>query len=1291
MKKIKILSKFITILSTFVLTCSSFSAMENKNQNNVKNNNFNHIIDLSKKNMSDNKSLLNKKRKKSNNDDENSLDKQEKQNNKKNMFEISKPNNDKNSLDIQQKQNNKKNMFATSKPNDNKNLLDIPQKQNNNEILKINDSEKNKQKPNNNKNLLDKQEKQNYDEILKINDSEKNIKNEKNKQKPNDNKNLLDMQEKQNYDEKDVKNDSKEILNNALNNFSVPYPEFFNHIKHYYSINEISNCNPISIEKIKQDKEFEKKRKFILKNINYYIKTFMILTVDTFNTYKFVKNCFDELDKYNIYNTLVENKSLNINETLDYAYFAKYVYAILEDTINEKNINLDNNITEKIYRLRNLIYLYIKNLDNLTAEIEKYFQKAYEDGLDSKYIADPSLSMIKHCLSCLIPNQEEGKGVHYFFSAMHDELFNSDENIVKGKFDENKIGSLPASSSLYNHLFFPLATFIFHLNEDFIFPNKKLYNEKNINTATIPIKKLYSIYDMKKLYSVIDEFKEILDFEMNIVNNCERYVEDYVKNIKKYNNKIDPSKLSHIKDATFYNYFIKRTYFSFKHIIEKLKNKIKQQDLEYNNLKNKSNNNITDNNTSPFNKMPSPNNIHLNNQKNNLINNLSLNDIINLVLNNLNNINIDNNQINDVLNIINNINSSLNIQNNINNQIGVDFNILNNFNDQKDNLIDLHLNYKVNEQKNNIINQLLNKLNNINIDNNIIDYVINNNRNIYYSLLKLESIIINSSFNKLNNINNQNNNKINLPNNLDITSPFNKMPSHNNMHHKQKDNKNDLYSHLNYEKYNSQDSDEEDEEDYEDKKDDRIILRLLPLNDTNEQKNNNNINLPNNLFNTSPFDQMPNNIPFNIQTDDKNDLYNPLKYVKYNSQDSNEKTELMLNEEDYEDEKDEKDDLKIKTFNQQDNDFPPINLSDFEYEQSTEDMHSLIRSFKIFYNEFKKTYDTIKNFKYNNHININNIDFIDNSTTYNKLYEQYNKLYSYSVVLDIFIKLANNFYNACDLTREKIYNKVKINNIIDSKINNEINTVNKKLAVAKKLIDNLKNLKNYFHNTIEKEFPLKDFYSNENFIEEILDDGQKILKEKLNGRVINKIKEYHNAISRFRTNTTKNPIAKKYNVLSTINNANKEFKFYLDNRLNLIKLAKSLSSRDNLSENELLEDVDTNQLITNIKEINKNITQLLNTESLKISKIDLNNNINDEIKVDDKMNNELKLNDKEYPQHTDKKDFNEKIAKKFTLKKLDSFFKQKNYNFDKIYEKFGQNKEDDQNVKNSQNIKDKQK
>ena len=134
-----------------------------------------------------------------------------------------------------------------------------------------------------------------------------------------------------------------------------------------------------------------------------------------------------------------------------------------------------------------------------------------------------------------------------------------------------------------------------------------------------------------------------------------------------------------------------------------------------------------------------------------------------------------------------------------------------------------------------------------------------------------------------------------------------------------------------------------------------------------------------------------------------------------------------------------------------------------------------------------------------------------------------------------------------------------------------------------------------------------------------------------------------------------------------------------------------MSSRDNLSENELLEDVDTNQLITNIKEINKNITQLLNTESLKISKIDLNNNINDEIKVDDKMNNELKLNDKEYPQHTDKKDFNEKIAKKFTLKKLDSFFKQKNYNFDKIYEKFGQNKEDDQNVKNSQNIKDKQK
>ena len=76
MKKIKILSKLITILSASFLVCSNFNAMENTKDKNLKtNNNVDQNLNLSQKNMNDsNNKLLNKKRNKPKNDDENNDD-----------------------------------------------------------------------------------------------------------------------------------------------------------------------------------------------------------------------------------------------------------------------------------------------------------------------------------------------------------------------------------------------------------------------------------------------------------------------------------------------------------------------------------------------------------------------------------------------------------------------------------------------------------------------------------------------------------------------------------------------------------------------------------------------------------------------------------------------------------------------------------------------------------------------------------------------------------------------------------------------------------------------------------------------------------------------------------------------------------------------------------------------------------------------------------------------------------------------------------------------------------------
>ncbi len=296
------------------------------------------------------------------------------------------------------------------------------------------------------------------------------------------------------------------------------------------------------------------------------------------------------------------------------------------------------------------------------------------------------------------------------------------------------------------------------------------------------------------------------------------------------------------------------------------------------------------------------------------------------------------------------------------------------------------------------------------------------------------------------------------------------------------------------------------------------------------------------------------------------------------------------------------------------NDFSPINLSNWVTKQSIINISNLNMHFKVFYDEFKKTYDTIKNFKENNYINIKNIEVIDNSKIPSELYDEYNKLYSYSVVLDILVRLADNFYNVYDLTYEAINNEnlLNIDNTQQTELNKKIEDLKKSLPLIKKLIDNLKNLSDDFHNKVEKEFPLKNFHSNENFIKEILADDRKILKEILNGDIIKQIEESRGNISRL--STKKRLISMKAYILRKINETNKKFEFYLKNRLNLIKLANSLSIRDNLLGNRLLKQFETNQFITNIEEINKNITKLLKTESLKVSKIDEKNNIDDEIK-----------------------------------------------------------------------------
>ena len=1205
MKKIKILSKLITILSASFLVCSNFNAMENTKDKNLKtNNNVDQNLNLSQKNMNDsNNKLLNKKRNKPKNDDENNDD----------------------------------------------------------EFLKI------------------KKNNPDDDENLKIINNEKEVKNEKNKkitekdsklEKQNNNNTMFEIS-KINDDEKDVKDDNKKVFMNALNDFSVPYPEYFNHIKNYFSTNEISNCNPLSLEKIKQDKDFEKKRKFILKNINYYINTFIEQNIHIFNSYKFVKNCFYELYRYNIHNVFVEKHIANINKTLEWAYFAKYVYAILSITLKEKNIKLNDNTKEKISKLRNLIFYYIKILDNLTTKAKEYFQKIYEDGLSSKYIADPLLNMIKHCLSNLVTAQEEDEYGPNLFSRICDHIYYLKKDIINGKFYENKIGFLPKSSSLHNFLFLTLISFISHIDNEINSLNKKLYNKKNINTATISI---------KKLYSVIDDFEKILDFEMNIVNNCEKYVDDYIENIKKYDNKINPTRLFHIKDATIYNKFIKITSEVLKPIIKNLKNKIKQQYLEYEKLKNKANNNITDKNKSLLKSPSNSNNINIKNQD----------DDIHPSLHNPNNIN---NQNYDDIDLINNLNNTPHIIQTPNNI---------HLNNKKDNLINLSLNDNVNKQKDDNINPLLNKLNSFN--------------NIHPSPLNPNNIN-NQDYDDIdliNNFNNQNNNNINLPNNLFNTSLFPQIPNVYNINlfnnsspspFIQRPNfNNNLFNNLintslfpqipnvyNINLFNNSSPlpfiqmPRLNNINLNNQINDNIHSSLDNLNNINlneNEQNDENLNLP---LNNSK------NIIFNIKKDNKNNLYYPLKYEKYDLQDLDEKTELMLNEEDYDDKKDDfslinlshwvDEQLKMKTFKLKNNDFSPINLSNWVTKQSIINISNLNMHFKVFYDEFKKTYDTIKNFKENNYINIKNIEVIDNSKIPSELYDEYNKLYSYSVVLDILVRLADNFYNVYDLTYEAINNEnlLNIDNTQQTELNKKIEDLKKSLPLIKKLIDNLKNLSDDFHNKVEKAFPLKNFHSNENFIKEILADDRKILKEILNGDITKQIEESRGNISRL--STKKRLISMKAYILRKINETNKKFEFYLKNRLNLIKLANSLSIRDNLLGNRLLKQFETNQFITNIEEINKNITKLLKTESLKVSKIDEKNNIDDEIKKDDEN----------HSKYTNKKKVNKTIAKKFTLKELDSFFKQKNYNFDILHEKFEKKKKDDQNMKNSQNIKDKQK
>ena len=1298
MKKIKILSKFITILSASFLICSNFNAMEDikKNLKTLKTNNINTNAN---ENNSKNKKTY----------------KICKKDIMKNSFEKDIP------TEAQKYDENKDTLIEKQNPNYNKNnnvnLLN-KKRYNDNSANDSDNAQHINDNPINNNISYDKQKPNDYIEKQNSNDNKNNQlkrlnKKRNNPRSSNKNKNYFKKLLPINNNNNNMSYD-KQKLDNYLENFCIPFPEYFNRITNDSVFDNIDssqfipNTDKIN-EEIQTNEDLKKNRDYIVNHIDKYINFFKKRNLYTFNLNKFVENCLAELNEYDIHNTYLQTESFYYNKLLYYIFFAKHVSSILSVIENDSSIIMEDKI--KIVNLQKLISNYIANLKNISNNLEEYFKKLYDDGLDSKYIADLSLNMIKYCLGMLTTVQE--KDADKKLIDTYNSICYTDEKLLESDFNENKIGYVYSEGGLHNSLYTYLVSFISYLDYEINYLNKKIYSNKNIKSAPTLI---------KRLYLIIENFEKILNFEMTIFDNCEKYINDYVKNIKERLELHTPEFLPHIQDAKTYNNFVKDTSTHYKKMIAKLKEQLKKQYLECEKPKNMPLNIKIKNDESLSDFPPNLNNVNVNDQKsyNFNISSNNLNSYDNIKFSDKN-LNIPNNQISrNISNLqqLNNLNdvefdqrenaglhlrdtdeqrySSDNLLFYFNNSYEEDYNNmsnlqLNNLNDvksseqQKDDSLDLPLDDKATSQLNNFnLNQtsLLNQQSNYdNNNNNIISPIntINNPNNPIYNNMS------NLQLNNLNDVKSSEQQKDDgLKNNsLDLllddkaTSQLNGLNSNQKPPLNQQLSDTDMIPISNdyvfyYMLLNNS-------EDYDDNISDSQLNNPNDVKSAEQQKYNNNIKSSDNKLNNTNnqishnmanLQQLnnPNDVKSDKQKNIKKNLFNPLKYEKYDLHDLKKVTKFSLDEKDDANQIDE----KMKTFDQMNEDFSTINLAEWLNKQSFNKIYEkLINNFNYFFKYLKKTYFKIKDFEENNHLNLKYLKFMKNSKTSMQLYDYYNVLYSLSVVLDILVSLSDNYCDLCNLSNEISNNELNMNDKIDEI---QIKSLKEKLIpLITEMKKRIKSIANSFHNIVEKELPLEKFYSIKDFLDKISTDNGKILKEEiLDKSIINKIKrpqilniyKYKKRI----TNDKKNKILKK------IYEKNEKYKLFLQNRLKLIYLEKSLKFKKNfLLEDvinkkfpDLLKDVNIKKYCeeNNLERLNKFITKFLKKETNKFLQIFYNS----PQKIDET---------KTYK--TIKEDFIEANMKHYATKNKN--------NFDELYDSYKKLEKNKQKIKNNQNIK----
>ena len=350
---------------------------------------------------------------------------------------------------------------------------------------------------------------------------------------------------------------------NYLNQLSIPLPEYFYYINFCHSADDILKLEPLPT--IPKNTEYILHRNYIISHINEYIKRLANIYYQYFKEQDILAKHLHDLEKYNIQNiSYLLSYVSSINGILSKIYFIKYIESILENDELNSTIPpyaLTEKTQSKIHTLKKLINSSFSAIENYLTTLKKYFKKIYDNGLDSIYIADPLIRTINQFLG-LIPVISSEKNLTNdikIFSNIHNAIFYSEKEKASGNIQNKKIGNLQRGYQLHNSLYLILGKFISFLNEEI--------SKKNINLPNT---------QLKKLCLIINNFKKIIDFEKNILNNCEKYINAYKQNINDNYKNIDTENLNHIKHATVYNDFIKQISKTFESLITKINEKLEK-------------------------------------------------------------------------------------------------------------------------------------------------------------------------------------------------------------------------------------------------------------------------------------------------------------------------------------------------------------------------------------------------------------------------------------------------------------------------------------------------------------------------------------------------------------------------------------------------------------------------------------------------------------------------------------------------------------------------------------------